>query len=109
MNSLEDLSKLMVELLDINVTATPDALTITDRGRQIINEISDFAEQTKIYQDNKERGEMLNDATALQIYGYMLDRIVNAPTRFHMNMSVLLIMPFLRKQLREEKPVWTDN
>lgn len=101
MRSIEDLSALMVELLEDNITATPEAIEITDRGRQIIDEISDFAEQTKIFQANKDRGEMFNDATAPQVYGYMLDRIVNAPTRIHMNMSVLLIMPFLRQKLRE--------
>lgn len=45
---------------------------------------------------------MFDGATALQVYGWMLDRIVNAPTSFHMNGSVLLIMPVLRQKLRKE-------
>ena len=32
----------------------------------------------------------------------MLDRVVNAPTVLHMNSSVILIMPFVRKRLNEE-------
>ena len=101
MNSYREIPGLMVELLDSHVTATPEAIEITERGRQIIDEISDFAEQTQIFQKNKGGGEIFDDATAPQVYGYMLDRIVNAPTRVHMNMSALLIMPFLRQKLQE--------
>ena len=35
--------------------------------------------------------------------GYMLDRIVHAPTEIHRDMSVVLIMPFLREKIRREK------
>lgn len=41
MSNIEELSALMVELLESNVTATPEAIEVTDRGRQIIDEISD--------------------------------------------------------------------
>lgn len=103
MSNIEELSNLMVELLESNVTATTETIEITDRGRQIIDEISDFAEQTRIFQENKDRGAMLDGASACQVYRHMLDRIVNAPTDFHMDMSVLLIMPFLRQKLKREK------
>ncbi len=102
MTNIEELSELMVELFESNITATPEKIEITDRGRQIINEISDYAEQTRIFQENKSRGEIFNDATAPQVYGYMLDRIANAPTRLHMYSSTLLIMPFLKQKLQEE-------
>lgn len=102
MNNIEELSPLMVELLDSNISATPEKIEITDRGSQIIDEISDFAEQTRIFQENKGRGAMLDGLTALQLYRYMLNRVINAPTDMHANGSVLLIMPFLRQKLRRE-------
>lgn len=102
MNNIEELSELMVELFENNITATQEKIEITDRGRQIINEISDYAEQTRLFQENKSRGEIFNNATAPQVYGYMLDRIANAPTRMHMYSSTLLIMPFLKQKLQEE-------
>lgn len=102
MSNIEELYSLMVELLDSNVTATPEQLTVTDRGREIINEIADYAEKTNIFQEEKGQGEWLNGKTAEQIYRHMLERIVLAPTTIHMNMSVLLIMPFLRQKLQEE-------
>lgn len=97
-DTIESLSKLMAELLDNDGGGTA---AFTDRGREIINEISDYAEKTAIFQENKERGEMFKDATAEQIYGYMLDRVANAPTAFHITASVLMIMPFLRKKINE--------
>lgn len=102
MSGIEELHTLMAELLDGNVTATPDTLTVTDRGFEIINEISDYAEQTQIFREHKDRGEIFEDATAPEVFGYMLNRIVNAPTTIHMNASVLLIMPFLRRKIQEE-------
>lgn len=102
MTNIKELPELMVELIESNIAGTPEKIEITDRGRQIINEISNYAEQTRIFQENKSRGEIFDDATASQVYGYMLDRIANAPTQMHMYSSVLLIMPFLKQKLKEE-------
>ncbi len=65
--------------------------------------VSDYAEQTRIFQEHKEKGEMFDGSTVQQVFGYMLDRIVNAPTTIHRNSSVILIMPFVRQKLREEE------
>lgn len=97
MNDIAELNELMAELLEGNID--DDTMTLTERGREIVNGISDYAEKTQIYQDNKERGEIFKESSAKQIWGYMLDRIVNAPTLFHLTSSVLLIMPFLREKL----------
>ena len=102
MQKLEELNPLMLELLEDNIRCDP--WRVTDRGMEIIDEISDYAEQLDIFQTNKDRGEIFEGATARQVYGYMLDRIVHAPTEIHRDMSVVLIMPFLREKLRREKP-----
>lgn len=96
----KNIGELMVELLESHIDTAE--WKITDRGHEIINAISDHAEQTRIFQEHKDRGEIFTDATAQQVFGYMLDRIVNAPTSIHRDMSVLLIMPFVRQKLREE-------
>ena len=101
MKDISEVTDLMAELLENNVDCEANAFT--KRGREIINEISDFAEQTRIFKDNKEKGDMFDDATVVQLFGYMLDRIVNAPTPIHRDMSVILIMPFVRRKLQEEE------
>lgn len=100
MENIKNLPDLMVELLESNITL--ETMEITARGIEIINEISDYAEQTELFNANKDRGEMFAAGTAQQVFGYMLDRVVNAPTSLHRDMSVLLIMPFARQKLREE-------
>lgn len=101
MKDIAELNPLMLELLEDNIKGDP--WEVTDRGREIIDEISDYAEQLDIFQTNKYRGEIFEGATARQVCGYMLDRIVNAPTALRRDMSVVLIMPLLREKLRREK------
>lgn len=101
MTDTSQLNDLMLELLENNINL--EKMEITKRGREIIDEISDYAEQTRIFQEHKERGEMFDGSTAQQVFGYMLDRVVNAPTTIHRNSSVILIMPFVRQKLREEE------
>lgn len=97
MKNISELSDLMVELLE----SSPN-FELNPRGIEIVNEIADYAEQTDIFKANKERGEFFDGQTAKNIFGYMLDRVVNAPTVLHMTSSVILIMPFLRKRLNKE-------
>ncbi len=101
MIDISEVTDLMVELLENNVDY--ETTVFTERGREIINEISDFAEQTRIFKDNEEKCEMFDGSTVRQIFGYMLDRIVNAPTSIHRDMSIILIMPFVRRKLQEEE------
>ncbi len=91
-----DIAALMAELLEKHLDGKN--FKFTERGKEIINEISDCAEKTEIFQKNKYRGEMLADYSPCQIFIYMLDRVCNAPTTIHRDMSVLLIMPFFREK-----------
>lgn len=99
MNKIEDLPELMIEMLD----NTDDSGEFSDRAKEIINEIADYAEKTKIFKDNKEKGEtQFEGEPARLIYGYLCDRIVNAPTTIHRDVSCILIIPFLRKAIQTE-------
>lgn len=101
MKHIKELYELMVELTNEGMD-DGDNFKPTKRFREIVNEISDYAEKTEIYQNNKDRGVIFKDATAEEIYGYMLDRVVNAPTSLHMTASILMIIPFLRKKIDGE-------
>lgn len=103
MKDLTELNPLMLELLEDNTEWKDGNVVFTDRGLELIDEISDFAEHTRIFQENKEKGEVFDDSTAQLLFGYMLDRVANAPTAIHRNLSIILIMPFLRQRLREER------
>lgn len=103
MKNMTELNPLMLELLEKNSEWQDGNIIFTDRGREIIDEISDYAEQTRIFQEQKGKGEMFNGSTVQQMFVYMLDRVVNAPTFIHRDMSIVLIMPFVRQKLREER------
>lgn len=97
MNNISEMPALMAEILDI----CPD-YNLTPRGIEIINEIADYAEQTEIFKMNENRGEIFEGKPSKFIFEYMLDRVLCAPTVLHINASVILIMPFVRKRLNEE-------
>jgi hypothetical protein len=103
MKDISQVNDLMLELLENNTDWQDANAVFTKRGREIIDEICDYAEQTRIFQEHKEKSEIFDGSTAQQVFGYMLDRIVNAPTTIHRNSSVILIMPFVRQKLREEE------
>lgn len=104
-----DIPRLMLELLkEVGEEVPPK---FTKRAVEIIDEIADYAETTSLFQDAKQRGEETfpKGTKAAQLYGYMLDRIVNAPTALYLNASVILMMPFLRKAVHEEYGQGVEN
>lgn len=107
MERIEELNDLMVELID-NIDA--EKQVFRKRAREIIEEVSDFAEKSTFYKEqtekHKEEMEWTKHESAWVIYIHMLQKIVDAPTTIHRDGSVILLMPILRKKLREEK--WTD-
>lgn len=102
MEKMSEINDLMLELLEKESEWKDANIVFTERGREIVDKISDYAERTRIFQEHKERGEMFDASTAEQVFAYLLDRIVNAPTTLHRDASVLLIMPFVRQKLKKE-------
>lgn len=97
----------MGRLLDLMSKSKEVVFTAESVG--IINEIADYAEQTEFYEKEKGRGKMFKDKKAAIIYLYLLDRIVNAPTRAHVICSIVGIMPFLRDKVNEEIAIEKGN
>lgn len=94
-----DMVDLMVELLETEVFE-PDYIP-TVRGREIINEIADYAEGTKLFASKGSRGAYMQGWSYTALFAYMLDRCENAPTVFHLSASIILLMPFVRRKLME--------
>lgn len=103
MKNIEEINDLMIELID-NTDA--DKQSFGQRAREIIDEVSDFAEKSTFYKEqteqHKEAMEWTKRSSAWPIYMHMLYKIVNAPTTVHRNGAVILLLPILREKLREE-------
>lgn len=101
MENISKLNHLMIELLVGNHNAEDG--TFTARGREIINEIADYAENTAIYKKGKEKGEKtFADDTAEQVFTHMLLKFANAPVDLYAYCTILICMPFVRQKLNEE-------
>lgn len=95
------INELMIELLEKNTVWQDSNVFFTKRGREIIDEISDYAELTCFFRDNKDKGEIFDQKNAYQVFCGMLGRIAGAPTVVHSYFSVVGIMPYVRQKLRE--------
>ena len=105
MKNTDDLYDLVPELIEA-VEKDGDSLVFSDRAREIVHEIAEYGRTTMVWKTTTEQRNRFwadsADSTPEQIYAYMLDRIVNAPTRFHRDSSILLIIPRLDELLCKE-------
>lgn len=100
MNSIFEIDELMIELIE-NTKAHDDFIEFSDRACEIIEEISEYAKGTKLFSSNQHRSENFwgPDATPTEIYCYMLEKVVEAPTQIRRDTVVILHMPALAAAL----------
>ena len=104
MKSIDELPDLMVELIE-NAQAHDDCIEFPARAREIINEIAEYAKKTKLYTEHQEQSKSFwePDTTPTDIYYFMLQKVVGAPTQFHRDAAVLLHMHALAEALQREE------
>ena len=100
------MSELFVEVTKENKGKEgKEEVIFNKRAKEIVKEIAAYSRTTDIYKNLKEQREKFwedaGNVTPALVYGYMLDRAVNAPTTLHMYYSVILIMPMLDEVLNE--------
>lgn len=106
-NSIE-MNAAVVELLE-DVMKENDGkegkenVIFSQKAKTLVKEIADFSRNTRIYREAEARREEFRnetkDATPALIYGYLLDRVVNAPTMLHASGSVILLISRLDELL----------
>ena len=94
MKDIKELGPLMLELLDETDGAggmEEAPIVFTDRAKEIIREISAFAQRTRFYETNRDRAKACysGDETPEQIYCYMLMLVDDAPTSIHTAAAVI--------------------
>ena len=100
MKDMSELAGLMVELME-SVDIQEDVPIFSQRSTEIIKEISAYAQTTGFYKTFKETADNFwpDGSQPEDIYGFILDRIVNAPTTIHRDTAVLGHMPALEKAI----------
>lgn len=103
MKSIEELSDLMVELLE-SVDSTSGKLKFPARATEIIKEISEYAKTTPFYKQNEGAAtHFWNDEPPEEIWMFMLQKIIGAPAAIYRDTSVLGHMPALEKALAAQR------
>ena len=109
MKDRTELAGLMVELME-SVDIKAEEQKFPQRATEIVKEISAYAQTTGFYRSFKETAENFwpDGTTPEEIYGFILNRIANAPTTIHRDTAVISHMPALEKALdgkRESKGI----
>lgn len=112
-NSIE-MKKAVTELVEEvmkenNGKEGKENVIFTQKAKALVKKNADFSKKTKIWQETEAQREEFwrdtKDATPALVYGYLLNRVVNAPTIFHLNSSIILLMPKLDELLNGTEEV----
>ena len=96
----EEMNDKMVELLE----ATDAAVVFNDKAVGLVKEIAEWARGTDFYKTNHEAAEKFFDssATPSDIWMFMLQKIVGAPTTIHRDCIIAGHMPTLEAAILRE-------
>lgn len=102
MKDFAEVNDLMISLIeDIGGDGT-----FTDKSKSIIHDVAEYSRQTELYKRFKDAGNSFmeewraeKDVSAEDVYLHMLNKIANAPTVLHRNMSIILFIPIIDDML----------
>lgn len=97
-----EIDGMIEKLLEMEIVGEDNLVVFSTEAKQLIHEIAVKCSTIPIVDETKEQAEeYARDLSAEQIYIDMLYKIVDAPTRIHMRMSVRMLIPVIDKKLRE--------
>lgn len=101
--------KLLEEVENCNPEFSIDGMIFSDKAKDYIHELADYARGLKWYRRTREAEAGIvrkeyEDAglSASRIYIDMLHKIVNAPTVIHMELVPVMLIPLIDERLRGE-------
>ena len=99
----EEMNDKMVELLEAT-ESTDDAVVFNEKAVGLVKEIAEWARGTNFYKENREAAAKFFDssATPSEIWMFMLQKIIGAPTTIHRDCIVAGHMPALEDAIMRE-------
>ena len=93
-----DLKPIITDI--IGAVDTKDNNIICDEStREKIKRVAEYSRGTSLYKETAEEREKLikknADANAAEVYMFLLERIIHAPTTLHMFSSVIILLPLV--------------
>lgn len=100
----EEMNEKMVKLLEAT-EAKDNSVVFDDKAISLVREIAEWARETNFYKENrKAAGEFFDiTATPSEIWMFMLQKIVGAPTSIHRDCVVAAHMPALEAAIERGK------
>lgn len=89
-------------LLGLPLPEKDGEIQLTEAHKKMIHEISKMCGNIPVVRRTKERSEdYAKDLTAEQVYIDMLHKIVEAPTKIHMELTTRILIPVIDRKLEE--------
>lgn len=100
---MKKLDDMITDLLDMDLIKDDEKIVFSDEAKELIHSIAEKCKKIPlINKTNDKAEEYAVGLSAEDIYIDMLHKIVEAPTRIHMEMSARLLIPIIDRKLREE-------
>lgn len=99
----EEMNDKMVELLE-TTESTGEKVVFNAKAVELVKEIAEWAMGTNFYRENREAAEKFFDssATPSDVWMFMLQKIIGAPTPIHRDCIVAGHMPALEAAIMRE-------
>ena len=101
-----EIYNLICELLEEPVVQEDNGVVFTSKSIELIHAIAEKCSTIPIVERIQETDrieEYAEELTADEVFIDMLNKIVNAPTRIHMEMSVKMLIPIISRNLKEKE------
>lgn len=96
-----DIDGMVDELLGMDIVKDDNTVVFSGDARRLIHEIAEKCSTIPIVDETREQAEeYARGLSAEQVYIDMLYKIVEAPTRIHMRMSVRMLIPIIGQKLQ---------
>lgn len=96
-----EIDKMVEELLGMDIVKSDNTVTFSNEAKQLIHEIAEKCSIIPIVDETREQAEeYARGLSAEQVYTDMLYKIVEAPTRIHMRVSVRMLIPIIDQKLQ---------
>lgn len=96
-----EIDKMVEELLGMDIVKSDNTVTFSNEAKRMIHEIAEKCRIIPIVDETREQAEeYAKGLSAEQVYTDMLYKIVEAPTRIHMRVSVRMLIPIIDQKLR---------
>lgn len=99
-----NINEKIIEIMEMVITKEDGTVEFTEEAKKLIHETAKDCRSFLLYQQNKAKQVTYEEGlTAEEIYLDMCNKIINAPTHFHMAAVPIMLIPVIDDKLKPQE------